>query len=121
MTPEELRAKRERQARWWFGHYRKRYYPALKRIPLEVGAGNLNCAEWGQTYFEGEEPVLVRIAEASWTKAETQHFAFMKSVLLHELIHCALGPKPNCKNKNDQEWNSEVLRLSKLGALLETI
>lgn len=114
----DLQLKRRRHARLWFNRYRKRFYPAMKKIPLEVGAGNLRCHCWGETVYEGEEPILVRIAEAAWTKGSTSNHSFLKSIIIHELIHAALGPK---YDHDSEEWRKEVLRLSKEGALLETI
>ncbi len=114
----DMRARYQRHARYWFTRLRKRFYPNMPPIRVEVGAGKLNCASWGETQFENDEPVLVRIAEHCWTQVPTANHGFVKTVILHELCHCHLGVTVD---HDSPEWNAEVLRLSRLGALLLTL
>lgn len=116
----DLLAKRQRQARWWFTRYRNIFYDGKLEgeIVLEVAPGKLRCQSWGETYFENDRAVLVRLGEANWSHAGTANHSFLKSTIIHELMHCYLGP--NIKH-DSQEWRDEALRLGRLGALVETI
>lgn len=116
----DLQAKRQRQARWLYTRFNNLYFfgKLPRRLAVEVAPGMLGCGSWGECYFEGQQAVLIRIAEANWTRAGTKNNSFLKSTILHEMAHAALGPGVAHES---QEWKDEMLRLGRLGALVETV
>lgn len=107
----------QRHARWLFTHFNKKYFGgALPKIKVFVVPGRLKCGSWGETEFEGERVVAVRIAEDCWTLDAKD--SFLKATILHEQLHVKLGPS---KGHSSPEWRAEALRLSRLGAFVEAV
>jgi hypothetical protein len=110
--------RRRAHARRLYTIYNKRFFSSkLPKILIEVAPGRMGCSTWGETEWDSDgNPTQVTIAEANWSL--DAKFSFLKATVLHEQCHVKLGPKVQ---HDSPEWKAEVLRLSKLGALLETI
>lgn len=116
----DLQLKRRKHARLLYSLYNKRYFGgSLPRIDIEVAPGKLGCNAWGETEWDEEGKVVaVRIGEANWTSGSCANHSFLKATMLHEQCHVKLGSKIQ---HDSPEWKAEVRRLSRLGALIETI
>lgn len=71
----------------------------------------------GQVTFEGERPVSLDLSLECWRQSENG--SFLRATLIHEMMHVKLGHTSVDHPK--EVWNAEAIRLSRLGAMVETI
>lgn len=107
-------------ARSIYTRFNKKYFSGElpKSSILITAPGKLNCNRWAETEWEDDSDklVAVRIGEACWDIDANQ--AFLRGTICHEMMHVKLGPNVE---HDSPEWKAEALRLSKLGAFVETV
>lgn len=111
--------KRQRiEASRLYGRLNRKYFNGeLPTLPIILRRKLVDGDGWGSVTFDGETPIEVELSLECWKQSENQ--SFLRAVVIHEMMHVKLGHTSTEHPK--EEWNAEAIRLSKLGALVETL
>ncbi len=121
MLPRPKRPVTERQLQALFARYNKRFWkntlgPAIIDLIPAGRAGRIvdsRCDWGGYDVIDGQAVIELRETD------RLVHLGFLKANLLHEMVHHSIGA--DSYDHRSSAWRREVLRLSRMGALAETI
>jgi hypothetical protein len=101
-----------------YGRLNRQYFNGeLPKLPIALRRKLVDGNSMGTVTFVNHKPVRLDISLECWTPAENK--SFLRATLIHEMMHVKLGH--TSINHPPEMWNAEAARLSRLGALVETL
>lgn len=101
-----------------YGRLNRKYFSgALPRVPIALRRKLVDGHSMGVVTFHDETPVRMDLSLECWKPSADK--SFLRAVMLHEMMHVKLGHTSVDHPK--EAWNQEALRLSQLGAAVETL